>query len=52
MRYKIPEEDKKVKITATIDKNLYELMEEYMNDNNIKNKSKFIEDLLKKNINK
>lgn len=52
MRHKIPDNKKKKKITTTIDKDIYQLMEEYMNDNNIKNKSKFIEDLLKKNLNK
>lgn len=47
MRTKLKLEDKKDKITLTIDKKLMELFENYLISIDINNKSKFIEFLIK-----
>ncbi len=50
MRNKIPDEKKKEKMTLTIDENIAEILEKYLDDNNIKNKSKYIESLIRKDM--
>jgi hypothetical protein len=50
MRNKIPDEKKKEKMTLTIDENIAEILEKYLEDNNIKNKSKYIESLIRKDM--
>lgn len=50
MRHKISEEDKKKKFTITVDEKLIEILDKYMIENNIKNKSKYIESLVRKDM--
>lgn len=50
MRKKIPEEDKKKNISVTLNDDLLKMLEKYTKENNI-NKSKVIEELLKKYFN-
>ena len=50
MRHKISEEDKKKKFTITVDEKLNDILDKYMDDNNIKNKSKYIESLVRKDM--
>lgn len=50
MRNKIPDEKKKEKMTLTIDENIVEIFEKYLEDNNIKNKSKYIESLIRRDM--
>lgn len=45
-RKKLEEEDKKTRITISIDNKIFENLNEYINDNDI-NRSKLIEKLLK-----
>jgi hypothetical protein len=37
-------------MTLTIDENIVEILEKYLEDNNIKNKSKYIESLIRKDM--
>jgi len=46
MRYKLPEEEKKKKISITMDKKLNELLEKYLKLIGV-NRSKFIEHLIR-----
>jgi metal-responsive CopG/Arc/MetJ family transcriptional regulator len=50
MRKKLKEEDKKRKMTITIDEDLFQIFEEYMNEINISNKTKYIEKLIKDDL--
>jgi metal-responsive CopG/Arc/MetJ family transcriptional regulator len=50
MRNKIPDEKKKEKMTLTIDENIVEILDKYLKDNDIKNKSKYIESLIRKDM--
>lgn len=50
MRNKLPEEKKKKKASITIDANLLEIFEDFITDKNIKNKSKYIESLIRKDM--
>lgn len=50
MRHKIPDDMKKEKMTLTIDQKVYELFDKYLEDNDITNKSKYIESLIKKDM--
>ena len=50
MRHKIPEEKKKDKFTITIDEKLAEMMNKFLEDKDISNKSKYIEDLIRKDM--
>lgn len=50
MRYKIPDDRKKAKMTVTVDNNLIKLMEKYLDENNIKNISKYVESLVRKDL--
>ena len=50
MRKKILYSEKKKKVSASINPEIYNLMIQYMKDNDINNKSKFINDILKKEL--
>jgi metal-responsive CopG/Arc/MetJ family transcriptional regulator len=50
MRKKLPIEEKKQSTTVTIDADLVELLDKYVELNQIKNKSKFIEELIIKEL--
>lgn len=50
MRKKLNEEDKKRKLTITIDDKLYTIFEEYMIEINNTNKTKYIEKLIKEDL--
>lgn len=46
-RKKLPENKKKKEFTITINNNLDELLEKYIKEQNIKNKSQYIENLIR-----
>lgn len=50
MRHKLPEEEKKKKISITIDKKLNDLLEKHIENIDAPSKSKYIENLLKKKL--
>ena len=50
MRHKISDEEKKKKFSITIDERLSLMLYKYMKDNNIKNKSTYIESLVRKDM--
>lgn len=50
MRHKIPDDIKKEKMTLTIDEKVAELFDMYLEDNGISNKSKYIENLIRKDM--
>ena len=50
MRKKIPLEEKKKSINIKIDNNISDLLDEYIEMKEIKNKSKFIDNLINKEI--
>ena len=50
MRNKIPEDKKKNKTAVTIDQNLLNLFNEFLYENEITNKSKYIENLIRKDM--
>lgn len=52
MRKKLPESEKKKKITTTIDSNVNDMLEQWMEENGFDNKSKVIEHLILKQIKK
>jgi len=52
MRKKLPESEKKKKITTTIDSNINDMLEEWMKLNGYDNKSKVIEHLILKQMGK
>jgi len=52
MRKKVPKDKKKVDARITIDKNLYSILEEYLEENNIFNRSKYIENLIREDFEK
>jgi len=52
MRKKIPDEEKRKKISFTVDPRLYEIWKKYCEENNIENQSEFIEKMIKKKIEK
>lgn len=47
MRHKISEEKKRKKFSITIDKRLINVLDKYLDSNNISNKSKYIENLVR-----
>jgi len=49
-RNKIPENEKKIKIGATINPNLNKKLDNYLKENNIYNKSQYIENLIIKDL--
>lgn len=50
MRNKIPEDKKRVNANITIDSELFKILEEYLLDNNISNRSKYIEKLIREDF--
>ena len=50
MRSKLPEDKKRVNANITIDKELFSIMEDYLEENNISNKSKYIENLIREDF--
>ncbi len=52
MRNKIPDSEKKISVTATIDSKINDLLEKWMKENGYDNKSKVIEHLILKQIEK
>jgi metal-responsive CopG/Arc/MetJ family transcriptional regulator len=50
MRHKIPDDMKKEKVTLTIDERIMYYFSKYLDDNNISNKSKYIENLIRKDM--
>jgi metal-responsive CopG/Arc/MetJ family transcriptional regulator len=52
MRKKISEDKKRVNANITIDKNLYSILEEYLKENSISNRSKYIENLIREDFEK
>lgn len=49
-RKKLSEKDKKKEFSISVNEELYELMEQYMIDNNIKNRSRYIEKLVREDM--
>jgi len=52
MRSKIPDDKKKVKTAVSIDIKLSDIFEKFLEDNNIPNRSRYIEELIRKDMNK
>jgi len=52
MRKKIPEDKKRADLGITIDSQLLKILEEYLIQNNISNKSKYIENLIREDFEK
>jgi len=50
MRHKLPEDKRKSRSAITIDKELSELLNKYLKDYNITNKSKYIESLIREDM--
>ena len=50
MRKKIPDDKKRKSLTLTIDEDLLNLFDEYTIDKKIKNKSRYIESLIRKDM--
>jgi metal-responsive CopG/Arc/MetJ family transcriptional regulator len=50
MRHKITDDMKKDKTAVSIDDNLLDIFNEYLKENNISNKSKYIESLIRKDM--
>lgn len=50
MRHKIPDDKKKVKTAVSIDDKLLDMLDKYIEDNDISNKSKYIESLIRKDM--
>jgi len=52
MRKKVPDDKKRVDVGITIDTQLFELLEEYLSENDISNRSKYIEKLIREDFEK
>jgi metal-responsive CopG/Arc/MetJ family transcriptional regulator len=50
MRKKVQEDKKKVDIGVTIDTELFDIMNEYLEKNNISNRSKYVENLIREDF--
>ena len=50
MRKKVQEDKKKVDIGVTIDTELFDIMNEYLEENNISNRSKYVENLIREDF--
>jgi metal-responsive CopG/Arc/MetJ family transcriptional regulator len=51
MRHKLPEEKKKKSFSLTLDEELLDIFENYLDTNKVKNKSKYIENLIRRDMN-
>ena len=49
-RNKIPKDKKRIKIGGTIDPDLYKRLDDFLKENGIFNKSKYLEDLIKNDL--
>ncbi len=50
MRHKIPDDKKKVKSGISIDEKLSDLFEKYLKEKGISNRSRYIEELIRKDM--
>jgi metal-responsive CopG/Arc/MetJ family transcriptional regulator len=50
MRHKIPEDKKRINARITLDKELFSILEEYLTENDISNRSKYIEKLIREDF--
>ena len=50
MRHKLPEDKKKKSFSLTLDEELLNIFENYLDNNKVKNKSKYIESLIRKDM--
>lgn len=50
MRKKLPDDKKRKSFSVTIDENLLDVFDEHIKDRNIKNKSRYIESLIRKDM--
>lgn len=50
MRHKLPEDKKKKSFSLSLDEELLDIFENYLNTNKVKNKSKYIENLIRKDM--
>ena len=50
MRHKIPDDKKKVKSAISIDEKLSDLFEKYLKEKGISNRSRYIEELIRKDM--
>lgn len=50
MRYKMPDDKKRVKTNLTIDTDLIEILESHLSERGIKNLSKYVESLVRKDM--
>jgi metal-responsive CopG/Arc/MetJ family transcriptional regulator len=50
MRKKIPDNKKKIDVSVTIDTELFDIMNEYLEENNISNRSKYVENLIREDF--
>jgi len=51
MRHKLSEEKKKKSFSLTLDEELLDIFENYLDTNKVKNKSKYIENLIRRDMN-
>ena len=51
MRHKLPEEKKKKSFSLTLDEELLDIFENYLETNKVKNKSKYIENHIRRDMN-
>ena len=50
MRHKLPEDKKKKSFSLSLDEELLDIFENYLDTNKVKNKSKYIENLIRKDM--
>lgn len=50
MRHKLPDDKKKKSFSLTIDEELLDIFDKYLTNKNVKNKSKYIEKLIREDM--
>lgn len=50
MRHKLPEDKKKKSFSLSLDEELLDIFENYLDTNKVKNKSKYIENLIRRDM--
>jgi len=50
MRHKLPDDKKKKSFSLTIDEDLLDIFDKYLTNRNVKNKSKYIEKLIREDM--
>jgi len=50
MRKKIPDDKKRINARITIDSDLFQILDEYLLENNISNRSKYVEKLIREDF--